>query len=401
MAEKKINNGRTISHSPFDRTEHVLEKLLANKEHFICNGSIDVLASNLIQALTQCGIKINLWEGLATSGKITDAITNNRGVTSVFAHSLITVNPEAVEAAMPGLFVGTFRAHKENSAIASSTAAARMNYDRPEEVTLVTTGNILEKGSDVHVSIMTKKRLRNDSANMPTVLTIGIDDFDSEIQRNPKWIEGATLNSLKKQFVTHKALLFLLKELGYPSDFPFQPRHTQKHFLDYRNDLMKQIIKKLKAKKYKLASAESATGGRLVDALTDIEGGADVIGRSNVLYNEDVKREAGVPEDTLTQAAVYSEFAAYELARTVIGLDPKKPETQVQIGFTGLLENKDNRNKDTIKQSKGSIYFAVLAKDKRAHAKSIRIPVRNRLEMKEMSTIIVYRYLLKILSEKN
>lgn len=398
MTETLSLNKRRISHTSRDRTEAVVEKLLKEKEPFINKGSVDVLAKYTIDTLQAYGIKINLWESLATSGKISDAITNNSGVTSVFAHSLITTNAESVEIAMPGVFVGTFTAFGSNSIEAAKISAAKNNNSRSEDITLVTTGNILKRGDDVHVAIMTKKRLRQDSSPMPAVLTIHIEDFEKEIKIHPEYLMGATLNSLKKQYVAHQSLLFLLKDLGAsikPGDLLFQPRQTNEAFLKYRTNLMKNIVRKLKDKKYKLGIAESATGGRLVDALTDVENGNEVLGKCAVFYNEKEKFDAGVPEDALSQAAVYSEITAYHLARTA------KPYTQVQIGLTALLDQKDHRNVHTKRHKRGSLFYAILEKDKRAHTKFIEIGLRNRLEMKEMAMIIVYRHLLQIMTEKS
>lgn len=396
MTESKSKQ-KGISHTSRDRTEAVVEKLLKEKEPFINNGSVDILARYAIDTLKAYGIKMNLWESLATSGKISDAITNNTGVTSVFANSLITTNVESVEAAMPGVFIGTFTAFGPNSIEAAKISAAKNNHSRSEDVTLVTTGNILGKGDDVHVAIMSKDRLRQDSSPMPAVLTIHIEDFEREMNMHPEYLTGATLNSLKKQYVAHQSLLFLLKDLGAsikPGDLLFQPRRTNEAFLKYRTNLLKNIIRKLKDKKFKLGIAESATGGRLTDALTDIEGGNEVLGKCTVLYNEKEKFDAGVPEDALTQAAVYSEITAYHLARTA------KPFTQVQIGLTALLDHKDHRNVHTMRHKRGSLFYAILEKDKRPHTKFIEMGVRNRLEMKEMAMIIVYRHLLQVLTEK-
>ena len=386
-----------LSHTSRDRTEAVVEKLLKEKESFINKGSIDRLAKYTIDTLLAYGLKINLWESLATSGKISDAITNNPGVTSVFAHSLITTNVESVDVAMPGVFVGTFTAFGQNSMEAAKISAAKNNNSRSEDISLVTTGNILGKGDDVHVAIMTKERLREDSAPMPAGLTIHIEDFEKEMSKHPEYLKGTTLNSLKKQYVVHQSLLFLLKDLGAsikPEDLPFQPRRSNEAFLIYRTNLMKNIVRKLKDKKYKLGIVESATGGRLADALTDVKNGEEVLGQCVVLYNEKEKSDAGVPEDALTQAAVYSEITAYHLARTA------KPSTHIQIGLTAVLDQKDHRNVHTKRHKRGSLFYAILEKNKRAHTKFIEVGVRNRLEMKEMAMIIVYRHLLQILTER-
>lgn len=387
---------------PMTRTEGVIELLVKEKEQFIRRGSIDLLAKHTVDILKNYGLKINLLESLSTSGKISDALTNNPGVTSVFAYGLVVPNDFAITSAFSTEMVGTQGAFGLNSKEAAAIFSARNNVLRSEDISLVTTGGILGIGSDVHIAIMSKKVLRQDSASLPNVLTIKIEDFEKEIKNHPESLKGATLNSLKKQYVTHRALLFLLKEVGARienKDLSFKPRQTKEDLFIYRNRLIKHVVDKMIQKGFKLGIAESASGGRLVDSITDIENGHLILGRCTVLYNEKEKRAAGVATHHLTEDAVYSRETAAALAETA-KIEIDSPHTEVQIGFTGLYTKLDHRSPRTERHKRGDIFHAILEKDKKVHTKFIHLPTRTKLEMKEMSSIIIYRHLLQILNEK-
>lgn len=392
---------------PMTRTEGIVELLAKEKEPFIKRGSIDTLAKYTVDILRNYGIshkglKINIMESLSTSGKISDALTNNPGITSIFGYGLVVPNDYAIQSTFGKEMVGTEGAFGLNSKEAAAIFAARNNALRPEDISLVTTGGILGVGNDVHVAIMTKRIFRQDGSSPPHVLTVKIEDFEKEVKNHPEYLKGATLNSLKKQYVAHRALLFLLQEVRArieDKDLSFKPRQTKEDLFIYRTRLIKYVVDKMIKKGFKLGIAESATGGRLVDTITDIDNGHLILGKCTVLYNEKEKRAAGVAAKHLTEDAVYSKETAEALADTA-AVDIENPHTEVQIGFTGLFTRLDHRTPRTERHKMGDIFHAINVKDKKVHSKFIHLPRRSKLEMKEMSTIIIYRHLLQILNEK-
>ncbi|EKD94420.1 MAG: hypothetical protein ACD_26C00059G0001, partial [uncultured bacterium] len=66
----------------------------------------------------------------------------------------------------------------------------------------------------------------------------------------------------------------------------------------------------------------------------------------------------------------------------------------------GLFTTLDRRTPRTKRHKRGDIFHSINVKEKKPHSKFINLPIRSKLEMKEMSTIIVYRHLLQILNEK-
>ena len=79
--EKLSKHSSLANIHPMTRTEGVVELLVKEKEQFIKRGSIDSLAKHTVDILKSYGLKINILESLSTSGKISDSLTNNPGIT--------------------------------------------------------------------------------------------------------------------------------------------------------------------------------------------------------------------------------------------------------------------------------------------------------------------------------
>jgi len=386
MSEKQNYNRRTTIRG----TERFLPLLLKESECFASEGSVDTLAQYVIGTLssikTSTGktIGINLWESIGTSGKLASALTRE-GITDFFSRGLITTNRTSVTKLFDemNLIYDTFKPNTKETALAS---AVLINNKRQEEISLVTTGNILGKGSDVHIAIM----IRGED---PNVLTVTNEYFENAMRYYEIDLKNTTLNSAKKQFVTHQAFLFLLHKLrGIKEQIPFKLRENSETFSKYDARLMRELISKLEELNLVLGLSESALGGLLTDKLTDYTGGDQRLCRGDVLYNEVAKKEAGVQPFAFNEFNVYSDAAATELARVA-----NKDDVDVAIGITGLLNTPDTR---TDEHEVGDFYYSIQVRDKKEHKKSkpYRLKVRTRLEMKEMSALIVYRHLLHILT---
>lgn len=89
----------------------------------------------------------------------------------------------------------------------------------------------------------------------------------------------------------------------------------------------------LRARGWRLAAAESCTGGLLASRLTDVPGSSDYVERGVVCYSNRAKTElAGVPESTIAEHGAVSEPVARALAE---GLR-SRAGTNVGIGITGI-----------------------------------------------------------------
>lgn len=373
-------------------TEKFIPILLKEKGQFISEGSVDVLSKDVIETLDNIkktagnSPQVNVWESKSTSGKISGALTRG-GITSHFARGFVTSDSKSVVAIFPEmqLIYDTFKPDSKEAAMAS---AVLLNNKRPEEITLVTAGGILSPGHDVYVAIMTK------SSEYPDVFTITNDYFENAMRFYNIDLNGTTLNSAKKQFVAHQALLEILHKIrGVKEKIPFQLRRTSETFSKYNDNLMIRLIKKLTELNLFIGYDESLTGGLLADELTNYAGGETRLRRSDILYSDEAKAEAGIKEFALNEFNVYSDAAATELARAA-----DKPDVNVAVGITGLSDTDDSRTKE---HKAGEFYYSIQVQNKREHKKPkpYILPIRSRLEMKEMCSMIIYRHLLKILSE--
>jgi nicotinamide-nucleotide amidase len=90
---------------------------------------------------------------------------------------------------------------------------------------------------------------------------------------------------------------------------------------------------RLKARRLKLVTAESCTGGWVAQAVTAISGSSDWFERGFVTYSNDAKREMlGVRAATLDQAGAVSEETALEMARGALAAS----RAQVAVSVTGV-----------------------------------------------------------------
>jgi nicotinamide-nucleotide amidase len=89
----------------------------------------------------------------------------------------------------------------------------------------------------------------------------------------------------------------------------------------------------LRARRWRIALAESCTGGLATSRLTDVAGSSDYVERSWVVYSNEAKRELlGVPDELLAVHGAVSEPVARALADGALA----RSRTDVAIGITGV-----------------------------------------------------------------
>jgi nicotinamide-nucleotide amidase len=93
------------------------------------------------------------------------------------------------------------------------------------------------------------------------------------------------------------------------------------------------VLAACRAKGWRLATAESCTGGLVVAALTSVAGSSDVVDRGFVTYSNKAKMELlGVPEGTLAAVgAVSAETAAAMAAGAII-----RTRVDLAVSVTGI-----------------------------------------------------------------
>jgi len=93
------------------------------------------------------------------------------------------------------------------------------------------------------------------------------------------------------------------------------------------------LLGDLRRRGFKLAMAESCTGGLVTAVLTEIAGSSDVVERGFVTYSNEAKRELlGVREETLALHGAVSEAVAREMATGALG----NSRADLAVAITGI-----------------------------------------------------------------
>jgi nicotinamide-nucleotide amidase len=93
------------------------------------------------------------------------------------------------------------------------------------------------------------------------------------------------------------------------------------------------VLDACRARKLKLATAESCTGGLVAAALTEIAGSSDVVDRGFVTYSNEAKQQMlGVASETLRDTGAVSRQTAQEMARGAIA----HSNAEIAVAITGI-----------------------------------------------------------------
>lgn len=94
-----------------------------------------------------------------------------------------------------------------------------------------------------------------------------------------------------------------------------------------------KLLADARAKKLKIATAESCTGGLIAGLLTEIAGSSDVFERGFVTYSNQAKQQLlGVPEILLIQHGAVSEEVARAMAQGALA----HSEADLAVAVTGI-----------------------------------------------------------------
>ncbi len=107
--------------------------------------------------------------------------------------------------------------------------------------------------------------------------------------------------------------------------------------------LEEKVVSLLKEKNYKIATAESLTGGLIAGTIVNVAGASSVFGEGYITYADEVKEKVlGVNHETIERYGVVSEQTAEEMAYGVC----KASGAQVGIAVTGIA-GPDGGTEDT------------------------------------------------------
>ena len=93
------------------------------------------------------------------------------------------------------------------------------------------------------------------------------------------------------------------------------------------------VLAAARARGWRIATAESCTGGLVAAALTEVPGSSDVVDRGFVTYSNAAKREMlGVRSDTLDAHGAVSEEVAREMAEGALA----HSQADLAVATTGI-----------------------------------------------------------------
>jgi nicotinamide-nucleotide amidase len=93
------------------------------------------------------------------------------------------------------------------------------------------------------------------------------------------------------------------------------------------------VLDACRARGWKVATAESCTGGLVAGALTEIAGSSDVVDRGFVTYSNEAKQQMlGVPAATLRDYGAVSRQTAEAMARGALS----KSKVDLAVAITGV-----------------------------------------------------------------
>lgn len=157
-----------------------------------------------------------------------------------------------------------------------------------------------------------------------------------------------------------------------------------------KSDLVEQLSDKLRAKEWKLVTAESCTGGMIAAAMTDKSGSSVVFDRGFVTYSNQSKIDSlGVSSDTLKQHGAVSQQIAEEMAKGALD----HSEAKISIAVTGIA----GPDGGTPQKPVGLVYIGYGIKGGVVQAKAFNFSNMSREEVRLNTINQAFRILLSIL----
>lgn len=157
---------------------------------------------------------------------------------------------------------------------------------------------------------------------------------------------------------------------------------------------MDEIIKILTLREEKISTMESATGGYIANAITNVEGASEVFSFGAVTYSNFYKIKLGVDKNLIEKYSVYSMEVAHDMSRAIT----EYTNSRYGIGVTGKLNRADRFNlsgKDNI------VYISVFDQRKNNYLDSVlEVEDTTREENKKKILLEIVTLLKKMLSEE-
>ncbi len=149
------------------------------------------------------------------------------------------------------------------------------------------------------------------------------------------------------------------------------------------------VGKKLHQREWKLATAESCTGGGVAYAITDIAGSSDWFDRGFVTYSNAAKQEMlRVKTDTLAAMGAVSEKTVFEMAMSALA----HSQAQVAVAISGIA----GPTGGSVEKPVGTVWFACASIEK--EVKTLHVVLTgDRQAIREQAIEIALQQLLEFI----
>ena len=153
----------------------------------------------------------------------------------------------------------------------------------------------------------------------------------------------------------------------------------------------KRVLALSRAKKLRIATAESCTGGLVAAALTEIAGSSDVVDCGFVTYSDAAKQKMlGVPKAILIRHGAVSAATAAAMAQGAL----KHSQADLSVAITGIAGPGGGSKQKPV----GLVYFAAASRDGRRLARSRRYGKIGRTRVR-LRSVVQALTLLELLAE--
>jgi len=153
----------------------------------------------------------------------------------------------------------------------------------------------------------------------------------------------------------------------------------------------KRVLALSRAKKLRIATAESCTGGLVAAALTEIAGSSDVVDCGFVTYSDAAKQKMlGVPKAILIRHGAVSAATAAAMAKGAL----KHSQADLSVAITGIAGPGGGSKQKPV----GLVYFAAASRDGRRLARSRRYGKIGRTRVR-LRSVVQALALLELLAE--
>lgn len=150
--------------------------------------------------------------------------------------------------------------------------------------------------------------------------------------------------------------------------------------------LARRLVAEAMRAGWRVATAESCTGGLVAGAITDIEGSSAVLDRGFITYSNKAKTDlVGVPDELLAQYGAVSEPVARAMAEGALRLS----QAQVSVAITGIA----GPGGGSAEKPVGLVHFAVAGPKGVSHREERFGPTLSRQEIRRLAVETALRLL--------